>query len=159
MKRQFIFLCILLSVCVAANSPKPTLPVPPNRNDLLGDWIGFDVEAGFYYRLVLKPEGGHFAYVFSDYPPRSYNVAAWSLKESTIDINLTNVSAAAKTMHVLGRASSYDLDVKIEGDDGNWTQKVVLFREENILSKVKQLQKATASEPREPTKPPKVKGA
>jgi hypothetical protein len=145
MKHIMLLLSSCLGLCVAAQFPEPTLPVPPQERGILGAWIGFDAEAVSFYRLVIMEKGGLFAYSSPGDPVWPYAVVSWSLKQSRVYLEMTNSTPTAGRIHISGRATSYRLDLTIEGTDGTggtWTREIAFFREQNIEARMRELQQA-----------------
>jgi hypothetical protein len=145
MKQIMLLLPFSLLLCASAQSPEPTLAIPPQEKELLCTWIGFDAEAVVFCRLVIKEKGGIFAYSVPGYPVRAYDVVSWSLKRGRICLDVKNSSEASERIHIYGDATTYRFDLTLEGADrsgGTWARKIAFFREARVEARVKELERS-----------------
>src|ERR1700719_1133649 len=122
----------IVGICFAT-----VIPIPPTEETVRGVWIGFPPEANDFYRLLLQEHSGVFASSFAGEKTKLYIIESWSLdSKGQLMIKTSPISTNAYPVLINGKANSSNIQLKISGRGGSWTQEVVLHREELIEKRI-----------------------
>ena len=100
--------------------------------------MGFSKSYFRYYELELRGDGtGLCAITFVDHYAQLLRVTTWSLDGYQLTVSLTGVDTGTEPMYMRGRASGYDLVLKVGGQDGSWSESLHLHRKDWVDAKAR----------------------
>src|SRR4051812_4512755 len=88
--------CLLIFIVNQSGWASKPVP-PPDRDALLGAWIGYDQDRLIFCRLELYKDGtGAASTCYLDDPAQLYLVTRWTLDGFKLEVNLTAVDKDAE---------------------------------------------------------------
>jgi hypothetical protein len=134
-KQKHIVLAALGVMTVAVIAYAKKIEPPATIDKVAGAWIGFNSDDVYYYRLILNTNGtGMCANTFVRNPAELYRVTKWTLEDYAIDITLEPVDSDAEPIWMKGTTTGGHLNLEIGGKNNEWTRKLKLYRETEVLA-------------------------
>jgi hypothetical protein len=112
---------------------------PPEAENLVGVWIGFDESELDFCRLDLRQDcTGFFACVspagssLHEYGVQAYRVTHWAVDEWKFITRLVPATTNAEPVYLRGRCDWTSLELEVGGTNGHWKRKLVLYPESRM---------------------------
>lgn len=137
--RVFAF-AILIGALTGSGMAADKKATPPTAKQLVGVWIGFDLDELHFTRLELRPDSTGFLArvaptdtILHDNGVHVYRLTSWSVDGWNVAIQMSPVSNAANVGYVRGRAGLASLRLTIGGpENGGWKEQLLLYPEARI---------------------------
>jgi hypothetical protein len=125
------------SLAFILTAPADKLVAPPEPQDLVGEWFGYDQDLLRFCRLELYSEGkGLFCMTFVNDPPELYLIEKWSLTGNALDLDLKPLDLGAEAIFLKGAAGRHELALEIGGLGTKWKRKLSLFNGSEFQSRL-----------------------
>ena len=109
---------------------------PADDKQLVGDWIGYQSDGLYFYRLALNRDGGG-ACVSVYQPDKSsdaYAVDPWRINGETLLINMSHLTGAGEGIAVsVSTWNNLQMELIIKGMTDNWQRKAILYKESEFV--------------------------
>jgi hypothetical protein len=115
---------------------------PPTAKELVGVWVGFDLDELHFTRLEFRPDSTGFLArvaptdtVLRDNGVHVYRVTSWRVDGWNIAIQMSPMSNAANVGYVRGHTGLASLRLTIGGlENGGWKEQLLLYPEARLTA-------------------------
>jgi hypothetical protein len=117
---------------------------PPNREDMLGNWFGFEESGLEFCRLELNDDGtGLFAYVFvNDNVAELHSIKEWSLTGINIKFETETTDPHDFAITLTGVGGAHLMRLDMAGVGMKWKHRLTLYNEKEFLSRNEKVKEA-----------------
>jgi hypothetical protein len=106
-------------------------PAPPTKKELLGSWVGFDVDYKLFYRLTLTSNSGLIIirYVDDDIS-EIFRITQWGIKAKGVSFDVFPEGKVSEQMKFeSSHITSFKMAFTVSGTSNDWTHRAILYRE------------------------------
>jgi hypothetical protein len=137
--RVFAF-AILIGALTRSGMAADKKATPPTPKELVGVWIGFDLDELYFTRLELRPDFTGFLAriapadtILHQDGVHFYRLKSWRVDGWNVGIQMSPVSNATNVGYVRGRVGLGSLRLTIGGpENGGWKEQLLLYPEARI---------------------------
>jgi hypothetical protein len=131
---------ILIGALTRSGMAADKKATPPTAKELVGVWIGFDVDELYFTRLELRPDSTGFLArvapadtILHQDGVHVYRLTSWHVDGWNVAIQMSPMSNATNVGYVRGRVGLASLRLTIGGpENGGWKEQLLLYPESRI---------------------------
>jgi hypothetical protein len=142
MKEKNPYLSVIFLILICMTTLAHTEVGPPDKQNLAGNWVGFDDYAATFYRLELSTNKCIIASTYPKQPLRLYTASNWTLNQGNLEFTADGPEGG---IHFQGAAEFNRIKAQISGVTRTWNQEIIFFREERIAPRFQEIRKQMES--------------
>lgn len=135
-------LAILIGALTGSGIAADKKATPPTAKELVGVWIGFDLDELYFTRLELRPDFTGFLArvapadtILHQNGVHVYRLTSWRVDGWNVAIQMSPASNATNVGSVRGRAGLASIRLTIAGpENGGWKEQLLLYPEARITA-------------------------